>query len=77
MLQGETKIACTDRKLLVFCEVHLIYCCHCLGTQKYADVTRVGGNTNMKEEQGIVREELDWSVRNGIFFYTFQVQGYS
>lgn len=25
MLQGETKIACTDRKLLVFCEVHLIY----------------------------------------------------
>lgn len=47
-----------------------------LGTQKYADVTRVGDNTNMKEELGIVQEKLDWSIRNGLFFYMFKAQGY-
>lgn len=30
----------------------------------------------MKEELGIVQEELDWSIRNGIFFYMFKAQGY-
>lgn len=47
------------------------------GAQKHADITREGDNINMKEEQGIVQEELDWGIRNGIFFYMFQVQGYS
>lgn len=31
MPQGEIKIAYTDRKLLVFCQVHLIYYCHLIG----------------------------------------------